>query len=69
MSNISHNSPKPAQSVVNSDELSVEEYRLWVDALVLRAESLEKARQHAPGKILRRSSLQTIAYDAEKKEA
>lgn len=38
-------------------EMTVAEYREWVDALVLRAESLEKARLHTPSKVISRSSL------------
>lgn len=38
-------------------ERSLAEYKDWVDAMVSRPESLRKARQHAPGKTLKRKSL------------
>jgi hypothetical protein len=56
MSNMHSNSTETDQSVITDAEMSVAEYKEWVDALVLRAESLEKARQHTPGKIIRRNS-------------
>lgn len=37
-------------------DMSVADYKKWVDALVSRPESLKKARQHAHGKTLKRNS-------------
>lgn len=68
-SNVAMGDSEAAMSVTTNTEMSVEEYKQWVDAVVCRAESIEKARQHAPSKIIRRSSLQTITATAEKKEA
>jgi hypothetical protein len=55
MSNMHSNSPETDQFVITDAEMSVAEYKEWVDALVLSAESLEKAREHAPGSIHRRT--------------
>lgn len=54
-SNLHMDASESDQIVTTDSEMSVTEYKEWVDALVLRAESLEKARQHAPNKIIRRS--------------
>lgn len=37
-------------------DMPLQEYKRWVDAMVSRPESLEKARRHAPGKTLKRKS-------------
>jgi hypothetical protein len=37
-------------------EMSLAEYRRWVDAMVSRPESLLKARKRAPGKTLKRNA-------------
>lgn len=49
---VAENSQGTAPSIHSDNEMTVEEYMQWVDLLVSRAESLEKARQHSPSKTL-----------------
>lgn len=37
-------------------DMPLADYKRWVDAMVSRPESLRKAREHAPGKTLKRKS-------------
>lgn len=52
---LSSDSQQTKQSSDVEAEMSVTEYKQWVDSLLLNSESLQKARQHSPGKIYHRT--------------
>lgn len=50
------NNPQDNKESLNSErEMSLIEYKQWTDELLSDSESLQKARDHTPGKIYRRT--------------